>query len=131
VGQQQPLANAELAVLELLWDAGPLTARQVRERLYPDAERAQHGTVQRLLQRLEDKGFVERDEQFPVHLFRAATGREEYASRQLESLAQRLTGGSIAPLLTHLIEQRRIPRQDIERLRAILDEDLDPTDPTS
>jgi predicted transcriptional regulator len=74
---------------------------------------------------------VERDERFPVHHFRAATGREEYASRQLESIAQRLTGGSIAPLVTHLIEQRRIPRQDIERLRAILDEDLDRTDRSS
>lgn len=38
-----------------------MTARQSRERLYPDANKAQHGTVQRILQRLEEKGFVERD----------------------------------------------------------------------
>jgi predicted transcriptional regulator len=128
VAQQPPLANAELAIMETLWEEGPLTARHLRERLYPDAEKAQHGTVQRLLQRLEDKGFVLRDQRSPVHVFRAAVGREEYASRQLESIAQRLTGGSIAPLVTHLLEQRRLTPQDIEQLRRILDEDADGVD---
>lgn len=120
-----PLANAELAVMELLWDEGPLTARHLRERLYPGAEKAQHGTVQRLLQRLEDKAFVERDRDLPVHLFCASVTREEYAGSQLESLAQRLTGGSLAPLVTHLVEQKRISRADIERLRQILEQDAD------
>ena len=55
------LANAELAVMELLWEEDRLTARQIRAALYPDATRAQHGTVQKLLQRLEEKWFVERD----------------------------------------------------------------------
>lgn len=117
------LANAELAVMELLWDEGPLTARDIREHLYPGAEKAQHGTVQRLLQRLEDKGFVQRDRELPVYLFDAAVGREEYAGSQLETLARRLTGGSLAPLVTHLVEQKRISRAEIERLRRILDED--------
>jgi predicted transcriptional regulator len=66
-----------------------------------------------------------------VHLFRAAVGREEYAGRQLESIAQRLTGGSIAPLVTHLLEQRRLTPQDIEQLRRILDEDTDAADPAT
>ena len=96
----QPLANAELAVMELLWDADRLTARHIREQLYPRASKAQHGTVQRLLQRLEDKGFVERDLELPVHLFSARISREAYAGSQLESLADKLTGGSLAPLIT-------------------------------
>ena len=49
-----PLANAELAVMDLLWQQAHLTAHHIREQLYPDAAKAQHGTVQRLLQRLED-----------------------------------------------------------------------------
>ena len=48
------LANAELAIMDLLWEQDNLTARQVREELYPGAEREQHGTVQKLLQRLEE-----------------------------------------------------------------------------
>jgi len=70
------LANAELALMELLWEEDRLTARQIRERLYPAATKAQHGTVQRLLQRLEEKGFVERDREQPVHLFAARISRE-------------------------------------------------------
>ena len=116
----QPLANAELAVMELLWDADRLTARHIREQLYPRASKAQHGTVQRLLQRLEDKGFVERDLELPVHLFSARISREAYAGSQLESLADKLTGGSLAPLITHLMEQKKISRSELKRLRQIL-----------
>jgi predicted transcriptional regulator len=115
------LANAELAVMELLWDEGSLSARDVRERLYPGAEKAQHGTVQRLLQRLEDKGYVVRDRTSVVNRFSAAISRDDYASDQLESLARRLTGGSLAPLVTHLIEQNRLSAAEIDRLRHILD----------
>lgn len=114
------LANAELAVMELLWEQDRLTARIIREQLYPDATRAQHGTVQRLLQRLEDKGFVERDRTLSVHLFSAAISREAYAASQLESLAEKLTGGSLAPLITHLMEERKLSRAEIKKLRQIL-----------
>jgi len=119
----QPLANAELAVMELLWQKDRLTARQIREQLYPGNSKAQHGTVQRLLQRLEDKGFVGRDRTLPVHLFSAAVRREAYAGNQLESLADKLTGGSLAPLITHLLEENKISREEIDRLRRVLDED--------
>ncbi len=119
----QPLANAELAVMHLLWDSPDrLTARQIRERLYPGTNRAQHGTVQRLLQRLEDKGYIDRDDQLSVHLFLPRITRDKYAGSQLETLADKLTGGSIAPLITHLIDQKRISREEIARLRAILDD---------
>ena len=120
-----PLANAELAIMELLWDHGQLTARDIRERLYPDSKKAQHGTVQRLLQRLEEKGYIRRDASLSVHFFTATTSREEYGGSQLESLAERLTHGSLAPLVTHLMEQKRISPDEIERLRHILDEDTE------
>ncbi|MEM7455647.1 MAG: BlaI/MecI/CopY family transcriptional regulator [Planctomycetota bacterium] len=116
------LANAELAVMELLWDSGErMTAREIRESLYPDEKKAQHGTVQRLLQRLEDKGFIDRDRSISVHFFSAAVSRENYAGTQLESLADKLTSGSFAPLITNLIERKKISRKEIERIREILD----------
>jgi BlaI family penicillinase repressor len=117
-----PLANAELAVMDLLWQSDDrMTAREIREQLYPDATRAQHGTVQRLLQRLEDKGYVERDRAIAVHFFSPAISRQTYAGQQLESLAKKLTAGSFAPLITHLVEQKKISRGEIKRIRAILD----------
>jgi len=116
-----PLANAELSVMELLWDHGSLTARQIQDKLYGESDRSQHGTVQRLLQRLEDKELVEREKVGVSNAFSACISREHYAGSQLESLVDRLTGGSIAPLLSHLIDQKRLSRAELRRIREILD----------
>ena len=119
--KQTTLANAELAVMDVLWQSDePVTARRIREKLYPDADKSQHGTVQRLLQRLEDKGYVRRDRSLSVHLFSAAISRQTYAGQQLETLADKLTEGSFAPLITHLVEKKKISREEIKRIRAIL-----------
>lgn len=116
------LTNAEMAVMELLWNSERLAARQIQEQLYGDSDKAQHGTVQRLLQNLEKKGFVHRDRSLGVNLFSAIVGREAYGGLQLESLAEKLTGGSIAPLLTHLLEEKKLDKAEIKRLRELLEE---------
>jgi BlaI family penicillinase repressor len=126
--KQPPLANAELAIMDLLWQHDRMTARQIREKLYPDETKAQHGTVQKLLQRLEDKGYICRDRTLSVHFFSAAIDRQAYAGSQLESLASKLTGGSFAPLITHLIEGNKLSREEINQIRAILDESREKED---
>lgn len=126
--KKPPLANAELAIMDLLWQQDKMTARQIREELYPDTEKAQHGTVQRLLQRLEDKGYIYRDRSLGIHFFTAAINRQTYAGSQLESLASKLTGGSFAPLITHLVDKNKLSRDDLSELRAILDEGLEKED---
>lgn len=119
-GTSHTLANAELAVMDLLWNSDrSMTAREFRENLYPD--QAQHGTVQRLLQRLEEKGFIERDRSNSVHFFAAKITRENYAGQQLETLADKLTAGSFTPLITNLVERKRISKDEIARIRALLD----------
>jgi predicted transcriptional regulator len=47
--------------------------------------------------------------------------RQEYVGEQLESLTSKLTSGSIAPLITHLVEQKKISVSEIDRIQAILD----------
>ena len=116
------LANSELAVMDLLWSSKSLTAREIREQLYPDETKAQHGTVQRLLQRLEEKGFVKKDKSSFVHQFSATMDRQSYAGMQLEKLGDRLTEGSLAPMITHLVEEKKISTEEISRIRAILDQ---------
>lgn len=49
------LANAELSLMELLWGHGAMTVCQIQGRLYGASGRSQHGTVERLLQCLEEK----------------------------------------------------------------------------
>ena len=119
--QPLPLADAELAVMRLLWDHEQLTAREIREPLYPDETPSNHGTVQKLLQRLEQKGYVARDRSQFVHLFRAEVSRRQYAGGQLESLADKLTDGSLVPFLTHLMEARKISAKERREIRKLLD----------
>lgn len=116
------LAAAELAIMTLLWEEGAMTARQLQERLYGASDRSQHGTVQRLLQRLLDKGFVQRERARSAATFAACVARDAYAGAQLESLAERLTGGSITPLISHLIDNGRLSAEELQRLRDLLDE---------
>ncbi len=116
-----PLANAELAVMELLWQDDRLTAREIQEELYHDATKAQHGTVQKLLKRLEDKGFIARDRSLAVYLFSAVITRDEYACSQLESLADKLTEGSLAPMITRMVKEKKLSPPEIQRLREILE----------
>ncbi|MYI07420.1 MAG: BlaI/MecI/CopY family transcriptional regulator [Gemmatimonadetes bacterium] len=116
------LPNAELAIMQLLWRKPHLSARQIQEELYPNSPRSQHGAVQSLLQRLMEKGFVVRDRDVGVYRFSPVPSREEYASDQLEVLAQRITDGSVVPIITQLLEADRLPKEEIERLRRILEE---------
>lgn len=116
------LPNAELAVMELLWGRGQATSRQIIDQLY-DTPKRQHGTVQRLLQRLSAKGFVVRDRTLGISVFSPAVSRDAYASAQLESLANRLTQGSLAPMITRLVADNKLSRAEIERLRRILEEE--------
>ena len=122
------LTKTELAVMDLLWKQDKLTARAIKERLYPGATKSQQGTVQKLLQSLEDKGLVTRDRSLGVHLFSPAFDRHVYASRELESLTKRLTGGSLVPLVTQLMQEDKISTEEIARLKRVLDQDDDGED---
>ncbi|HUE15325.1 MAG TPA: BlaI/MecI/CopY family transcriptional regulator [Planctomycetaceae bacterium] len=114
------VTEAELAVLEVLWDRGPTSAREITERLYPRGEPADVATVQKLLQRLERKGFVSRDRGERVHQFSAAIARKEFAGQQLSGLAEKLSGGSLTPLLVHLVESNRLSSRELDELRTLL-----------
>lgn len=114
------VSDAEFAILEVLWEQGPLSKRRVTECLYPESEDSGRATVQKLLERLESKAFVKIDREVSPHSIRASQSREEFASRQLESLADKLSGGSLAPLVMRLIEKRKIKKSEIDELMRVL-----------
>ena len=59
------ISDTQLSVLQVLWDRGPQTIRQITDVLYPDGSAAYYATVQKLLDRLEEKHFVKRDRRGP------------------------------------------------------------------
>jgi predicted transcriptional regulator len=120
-GQQHDVTEAELALLQSLWDAGPATIRQLVDRVYKQVGTSVYATVQKLLDRLESKGFVERDRAAQVHLFRATVGREELIGRRLRAVADALCGGSLSPLLSHLVEDRALSDAERRELRGLIE----------
>jgi BlaI family penicillinase repressor len=118
----QDVTDAELAILELLWDHGPASVRRLAEQLYQKSSASQHATVQKLLERLEGKGCVRRDRGTWPHLFAAAIERGDLIGRQLQQTADKLAGGSLQPLLTHLVRTGRLSAEDRQSLRSLLDE---------
>lgn len=115
------ITDTELAILQALWDRGSSSTRQLTDGLYPNGTAAQYATVQSLLNRLEEKGFVSRDRERRVHVFSAAVAREDVIDRRLRSLAEQLCEGSLSPLLTHLVGAQKLTPKEREELRALLD----------
>jgi BlaI family transcriptional regulator, penicillinase repressor len=119
----QDITDAELAVLQVLWDAeAPLPIRRLTEILYPSGKAAQYATVQKLLERLEGKECVARDRSAPVHVFSATLGRDELVGRRLQAVAEKLYGGSWTPLLTTLVQSQRLSVDDRRKLRQLIDD---------
>ncbi|HEY1375307.1 MAG TPA: BlaI/MecI/CopY family transcriptional regulator [Gemmataceae bacterium] len=121
------VTDAELAVLQVLWDGGPATIRRLTDVLYPQGGVSKYATVQKLLDRLEADGYVRRDRAGAVNVFAAAVGRDDLIGRRLRSLADKLCGGSLTPLLSHLIQSRPLSAEERRSLRTLIDQ-LDAAD---
>jgi predicted transcriptional regulator len=92
------------------------------DELYPQGGSAQYATVQKLLERLEAKRFVRRARGAAAHSFTAAVNRDELIGRRLQATAEKLCGGSLTPLLMHLVRARPLTSQQRNELRTVIDE---------
>jgi BlaI family penicillinase repressor len=120
--QFEDVSDAQLAVLQALWDNGPRTIRQLTDELYPDGTDSHYATVQKLLERLEEKGHVQRDRSTHAHRFTARIDRETIVGQRLRGVAEKLTGGLMAPLLTHLVKAETLSREERDQLRSLIDQ---------
>lgn len=118
----QDLPDAELAVLQALWEQGPATIRRLTEVLYPEGRDAQYATVQKLLDRLEAKGYVRRDRSQWAHVFHPVVDRDEFIGRRLEAVAEKLCDGSLTPLLTNLVRSKRLTAKERREIRKLMDQ---------
>src|SRR5437870_2569937 len=117
----QDVTGKELEILEVLWQQGPSTIQQIVERVYPDGGTSKYGTVQKLLERLEEAECVRRQRGARAHVFEAIADRDALIGRELRSVAEKLCGGSVTPLLTHLVRTQRLSARDRAELRALID----------
>lgn len=122
VRKPQDVTDAELAVLQVLWDRGESTTRQLADELYPGGSASQTATVLKLLERLEQKGCVDRDRSGTVHVFEATIDRDDLIERRIQALAESLCDGSRTPLLMHLVDPTKLTRDERDALRALVAE---------
>ncbi|HXY39805.1 MAG TPA: BlaI/MecI/CopY family transcriptional regulator [Vicinamibacteria bacterium] len=117
----QDVTGAELSVLRALWEEGPLTIRQLTDRVYPRGGASEYATVQKLLERLEDKGHVSHRSEGRPNLYAARVGRQDLVARRLREMAEQLCDGSLTPLLTHLVSAGRLTPDEVRELRRMVD----------
>ena len=115
------VTDAELSVLRILWDRGPVAVREIARIQSEAGPVTQAATVQKLLERLEDKGWVTRDRTGPVQLFQATADRDDLIGRRLSGIAEELCEGSLTPLLSHLVNHDRLTARDKQALRDLID----------
>ncbi len=116
----QDVTDTELAIMQVCWEKSPVTRRQITDVLYPGGGPAQYATVQKLLQRLEDKGFVTHEKEGIQLFFRPAVEREELINRRLQDVANKLCGGSLTPLLMNLVKASAVSPEELAALRQLV-----------
>ena len=118
--EAQDITEAELGLMQRLWDAKRASIRQLTDALYPAGGPAQYATVQKQLERLEAKGFVRRDRSLFVHVFEPAVDRDELIGRRIRSMAEKLCGGSLVPILSHLARSKTLSDKERKALRELI-----------
>jgi BlaI family transcriptional regulator, penicillinase repressor len=116
------ITGAELRVMEALWERNEATIRDVRDALYPQEGSSGFATVQKLLARLMAKKLVRRRKDEATWIFQAAVARDDLINGELRRVADRLSGNSMTPLLTCLVETGELTANERAHLRRLLDQ---------
>ena len=116
------VTDGELSILEVIWEKENPSSREIAEAIYDEVSDSKLASVQKLLERLEAKGCVARDRQERAHRFRALVSREHFLCDRLQSLADRLCDGAIAPLVTTLLRTKDLSKKNRDELRRLIDE---------
>ena len=115
------LPDAELDVMQALWQAGePTRPSQLLEALRGKRDWSL-STVQVLLTRLHEKGFVTLTCEKRFHYYAPAVGEEEYRVGETKSFLERMHGGSVRSLMAALVECNGITTDDLDEIAHMLD----------
>jgi len=109
--------DRELDVMSVLWDVGPATVAEVRERIADDLA---YTTVLTILRTLEQKGYVRHTEDGRAHRYKPLVKREVAARTALRRLMDKVFDGSPELLLTQFVSDENLSDEELRRLRKLL-----------
>jgi predicted transcriptional regulator len=117
--KSQTLTEAELPIMEVLWDKGVATVGEVAEGLSRDKVVA-YNTVLTLMRILERKGYVQHTKDGRAFVYQPVVGRGEASRTAVRQLLNRFFNDSPELLVLNLLHDEAIDEQEIERLRGLI-----------
>jgi BlaI family transcriptional regulator, penicillinase repressor len=120
-GGLPPLSEAQLEIMNVVWDRGDVTVADVWKALSVH-RRVARNTVLTMLTRLEEKGWLLRDSLEHAHRYRAAVPRDATLVTMISRLIQTAFGGQAEGLLVALLHGRGVSKEEAARIRAMIDQ---------
>jgi predicted transcriptional regulator len=112
--------EAELEILQVLWERRGGTVREVHEALHRRSGTG-YTTVLKQLQIMHDKGLVDRDEARRAHVYRAVVSKERTQKRFLADMLRRVFDGSPSRLVLQALGDHKASREELREIRKLLD----------
>ena len=113
------LSDREAELMDVLWEHGPSTVTEAREKL---ADNLAYTTVLTMLRNLEAKGYVRHETEGRAHRYVPLIAREAARRSALQHLASKLFKGSPALLLAHMVSDGKLTDAEVRRIRKLLAE---------
>jgi len=110
---------AELRILQVLWDRGPSTVREVY-RILNSGRNVGYTTVLKLMQIMTDKSLVERDENCRPQLYRPRLPREQTERELIKDLVDRVFGGSARRLVMRALGEKKASPSELAQIEKLL-----------
>lgn len=115
------VTNGELSILQFLWQRQEATSREITEALHEEVTDPKIASIQKLLERLESKDCIHRDRRQRAHRFRPLVSHEDFVEHRLQSLADNLCDGELAPLMTTLLRAKGTSQKQRDELRGLVE----------
>ncbi len=109
--------ESELAILQVLWEHGPSTVREVQEEL---SRQSGYTTVLKLLQIMYEKGLVDRRKDGRAHRYQPVIEKEKTQQEMLGKFTKQLFGGSMQQLIQRAITSEKLDRDDLNEIELLL-----------
>jgi BlaI family transcriptional regulator, penicillinase repressor len=113
--------ESELEILQILWSKGLATVREVHEELAKTKD-AGYTTTLKLMQIMNEKGIVKRDDSMRTHVYQAAVNKERTQKHLLNKMIDSLFGGSPTQLVIQALgdNNHKASAEELEQIQALL-----------
>ena len=118
--ETSPLTAAQREIMEIVWEKGEVSVTDVRDLLSRRRDVARN-TVQTMIVRLEEKGWLRHREQARTFYYSAARPKRVSLGAKVSQMVDRLFAGSPEEMVTALIEYRGLSKAEAERMREMIE----------